>query len=240
MVRPGRREVIAHEGSITFTAADRRSPAQAVLPTGFAEVARSTSVATTKWKSGRFDKFQGRQAPVVILSMASSSGASSPRGAGFVFARNRLNVVISRAQHTAFLVLAIELTDVVPGTPTTLAELGAFLGVSRIGGPPAASPATPPKPFEARTKGRKSRGTGPVATARTWRRQTVPNRGKAEANTGVALTANDHDLGTRSSADLAMTEHALVPEARHEGRGGPTLDHRHPGGAYRSLAMAGS
>jgi len=60
--------------------------------------------------------------------------------------------------------------------------------------------------------------------------------GKAEANTGVALTANDHDLGTRSSADLAMTEHALVPEARHEGRGGPTLDHRHPGGAYRSQA----
>jgi hypothetical protein len=140
--------VIAHEGSITFTATDRRSLAQAVLPTGFAEVApRSTSVATTKWKSGRFDKFQGRQAPVVILSMASSSGASSPRGAGFVFARNRLNVAISRAQHTAFFVHAIELIDVVPGTPTTLAELGAFLGVSQIGRPPAASPATPPKPF---------------------------------------------------------------------------------------------
>jgi uncharacterized protein len=83
---------------------------------------------------GTVDKFQGQEGAVVIISMASSS-ASSGRGASFVLSRNRLNVALSRAQHTAYLVHAPQLTDVIPATTYGLAQLGAFLGTSRSGRP---------------------------------------------------------------------------------------------------------
>ena len=82
---------------------------------------------------GTVDKFQGREAPVVIVSMAASVANSSSRGAGFLLSRHRLNVAISRAQHTAFLLHAPQLTDFVPGSPAGLVRLGAFLGVSQAG-----------------------------------------------------------------------------------------------------------
>ncbi|HEY9733597.1 MAG TPA: TM0106 family RecB-like putative nuclease [Drouetiella sp.] len=50
------------------------------------------------------DKFQGREAPIVILSMCASDGGSSPRGMDFLFSMSRLNVAISRAQTIAFVV----------------------------------------------------------------------------------------------------------------------------------------
>ena len=53
---------------------------------------------------GTVDKFQGRQAPVVIISMASSDIDSSPRGAEFLFNKNRLNVAITRAKSLAIIV----------------------------------------------------------------------------------------------------------------------------------------
>jgi uncharacterized protein len=58
---------------------------------------------------GTVDKFQGREAPVVFFSMATSSGADLPRNLGFLFSRNRLNVAISRAQCLAVLVASPEL-----------------------------------------------------------------------------------------------------------------------------------
>ncbi len=50
------------------------------------------------------DKFQGREAPVVILSMCASDAGSSPRGMDFLFSMSRLNVAISRAKTIAFVV----------------------------------------------------------------------------------------------------------------------------------------
>ncbi|HET9242777.1 MAG TPA: TM0106 family RecB-like putative nuclease [Gaiella sp.] len=47
---------------------------------------------------GTVDKFQGQEAPVVIVSLASSSGEDAPRGLSFVFNANRINVATSRAQ----------------------------------------------------------------------------------------------------------------------------------------------
>ncbi len=82
---------------------------------------------------GTVDKFQGREAAVAIVSMAASAANSSSRGAGFLLSRHRLNVAISRAQHTAYLVHAPQLTDFVPGSPAGLQRLGAFLGVSQAG-----------------------------------------------------------------------------------------------------------
>ena len=57
------------------------------------------------------DKFQGQQAAVVFYSMASSSGDDVPRGRGFLFSRNRLNVAISRAQCLAVLVCSPRLLE---------------------------------------------------------------------------------------------------------------------------------
>jgi superfamily I DNA and/or RNA helicase len=50
------------------------------------------------------DKFQGQEAPVVIYSMAASSGNDCPRGIDFLFSRNRTNVAISRAKSLAIVV----------------------------------------------------------------------------------------------------------------------------------------
>jgi uncharacterized protein len=61
---------------------------------------------------GTVDKFQGREAPVVFYSMASSSGEDVPHGLEFLFSRNRLNVAISRAQCLAYLVCSPRLLEV--------------------------------------------------------------------------------------------------------------------------------
>ena len=55
-------------------------------------------------KIGTIDKFQGQEAPVVIISMAISDIAESPRGLDFVLDINRLNVAVSRAQALALTV----------------------------------------------------------------------------------------------------------------------------------------
>jgi predicted RecB family nuclease len=61
---------------------------------------------------GTVDKFQGQEAPVVLYSMASSSGEDIPRGLEFLLSRNRLNVAISRAQCLAYLVCSPRLLEV--------------------------------------------------------------------------------------------------------------------------------
>ena len=53
---------------------------------------------------GSVDKFQGQEAPIVILSMGSSDADSSPRGLSFLLNKNRLNVALSRAQSLAIVV----------------------------------------------------------------------------------------------------------------------------------------
>jgi superfamily I DNA and/or RNA helicase len=60
---------------------------------------------------GTVDKFQGQEAPVVIVSLASSSAQSAPRGLTFVFNRNRINVATSRAQCRVELVCSPTLLD---------------------------------------------------------------------------------------------------------------------------------
>jgi hypothetical protein len=60
---------------------------------------------------GTVDKFQGREAAVVLFSMTTSSSAHMPRNADFLFSKNRLNVAISRARCLAFLICTDELLD---------------------------------------------------------------------------------------------------------------------------------
>lgn len=84
----------------------------------------------TEVEVGTVDKFQGRQAPVVFISMTASSADDAPRGVSFLFNRNRLNVAVSRAKYTAVIVRSMVLTDYLPATPDRLVELGAFLSLS--------------------------------------------------------------------------------------------------------------
>jgi uncharacterized protein len=79
---------------------------------------------------GTVDKFQGRQAPVVFISMTASSIDDVPRGISFLLNRNRLNVAVSRAKYAAIIVRSPLLTDYLPSTPAGLIELGAFLALS--------------------------------------------------------------------------------------------------------------
>ena len=53
---------------------------------------------------GTVDKFQGQEAPVVIYSMTCSTAEDAPRGMGFLYSPNRLNVATSRAKCICILV----------------------------------------------------------------------------------------------------------------------------------------
>lgn len=55
-------------------------------------------------KVGSVDKFQGQEAPIVILSLCASAGEYGSRGLSFILDRNRMNVAISRAQTLATVV----------------------------------------------------------------------------------------------------------------------------------------
>lgn len=80
---------------------------------------------------GTVDKFQGREAPVVIVSMATSSGEDLPRGIDFLLSPNRINVAISRGQWSAYVVHSPALREVAPSSVDGLGSLGAFLGLIR-------------------------------------------------------------------------------------------------------------
>jgi uncharacterized protein len=53
---------------------------------------------------GTVDKFQGQEAPVLIVSMCASRGETAPRGLDFLLNPNRLNVALSRAQCLSIVV----------------------------------------------------------------------------------------------------------------------------------------
>lgn len=75
---------------------------------------------------GTVDRFQGRQAPVVIYSMASSSAADAPRGVSFLYDTHRLNVAVSRAKALAVIVASPELLRAPVRTPDQLRAVNAL------------------------------------------------------------------------------------------------------------------
>lgn len=86
---------------------------------------------------GTVDKFQGQEAPVVIVSMATSEGSEAPRGTEFLFNRNRLNVAISRAQCLAIMVCGENLLRVVAGNVEDLPRLDLVARVQATPPPPS-------------------------------------------------------------------------------------------------------
>ena len=78
------------------------------------------------FKIGTIDKFQGQEAPVVIISMAVSSIEESPRGLDFIFDINRLNVAVSRAQALAIIVANEGLEECKVNNLGQMAKVGLF------------------------------------------------------------------------------------------------------------------
>ena len=77
-------------------------------------------------KIGTIDKFQGQEAPVVIISMAVSDVEDSPRGLDFIFNKNRLNVAISRAMALAIVVSNKGLEDCSVSNLSQMEKVGFF------------------------------------------------------------------------------------------------------------------
>lgn len=88
---------------------------------------RLTDAGFAAARVGTVDKFQGQEAPVVIVSMTASAMDDVPRGIDFLLSRNRLNVAVSRGQWRAVIIRSEALTDFLPRSPAGLAELGAFI-----------------------------------------------------------------------------------------------------------------
>jgi uncharacterized protein len=61
---------------------------------------------------GTVDKFQGREAPIVFYSMATSTPEDAPRGMEFLYSLDRLNVAVSRARCISVIVASPRLFEV--------------------------------------------------------------------------------------------------------------------------------
>ena len=64
-----------------------------------------------KFRVGTVDKFQGQEAPVVIVSLAASNYEDAPRGIDFILNYNRMNVALSRAQCLSVVIGSPKLTN---------------------------------------------------------------------------------------------------------------------------------
>ncbi|HEX7061054.1 MAG TPA: TM0106 family RecB-like putative nuclease [Woeseiaceae bacterium] len=75
---------------------------------------------------GTVDKFQGQQAPVVIVSLTTSSPDEAPRGMSFLYSGNRLNVATSRAKALCLLAGSPKLFEPDCRTPEQMRLANAF------------------------------------------------------------------------------------------------------------------
>ena len=75
---------------------------------------------------GTVDKFQGREAPVAIYSMTTSTPDDAPRDPDFLYSGNRLNVALSRARGLAVLVASPALLRVACRSPEEMRLVNAF------------------------------------------------------------------------------------------------------------------
>jgi uncharacterized protein len=84
------------------------------------------AAALPEVRVGTVDKFQGQQAPVVIISLTTSSAEEAPRGMSFLYSANRLNVATSRAKGLCILVGNPKLFEPDCRTPEQMRLANAF------------------------------------------------------------------------------------------------------------------
>jgi uncharacterized protein len=80
---------------------------------------------------GTADRMAGREAAVVLISMATSAPADAPHGIDTLLSRHWLTTAISRALWTALIVHSPLLTEYLPDTPDRLDDLAAFLQLTQ-------------------------------------------------------------------------------------------------------------
>lgn len=81
---------------------------------------------------GTVDKFQGRERPVAIYSLATSSHADAPRGMEFLYSSNRLNVATSRARCVSIVVASPDLFAPDAKAPRQMKLANAFCRFSEL------------------------------------------------------------------------------------------------------------
>ena len=85
---------------------------------------------------GTVDKFQGQEAPISLYSLTTSSPELAPRGMGFLYSRNRLNVATSRARCVAVVVASPDLLRVRARTPEQMRLANAFCRFAELAAAP--------------------------------------------------------------------------------------------------------
>ena len=75
---------------------------------------------------GTVDKFQGREAPVAVYSMTTSSPDDAPRDLEFLYSGNRLNVAVSRARGLAVVLANPDLLNVACHSPEQMRLVNAL------------------------------------------------------------------------------------------------------------------
>ncbi len=91
-----------------------------------AQVQRLKDKLSKKIEIGTVDKFQGREAPVVIYSVTTSSPEEAPRGMGFLYSQSRLNVASSRAQCSFIMVANREIFEASCKSPAQMKLANAY------------------------------------------------------------------------------------------------------------------
>ena len=174
-----RREPV--DAGSTATAGSTRSRYEDVLVVApyNAQVGAIAALLPPEARVGTVDKFQGQEAPISIYSMTSSSPEDAPRGMGFLYSRNRLNVATSRARCVAVVVAEPALLRVRARTPEQMRLANALCQFAEM----AAAP----------LRGRVSRGRS--AARRSCRRR-PDERGRA-SQAHRAAPRCDSDSGLR-------------------------------------------
>lgn len=90
---------VTKDGSIA-----RLEPSDVMIVAPYNAQVNDLRAALPGRRVGTVDKYQGLQAPVVIVSLTASSADDVPRGLDFLYSTNRLNVAVSRAQSLCIVV----------------------------------------------------------------------------------------------------------------------------------------
>lgn len=99
------------------------------------QVHRLKSALGRDAKVGTVDRFQGQQAPVVIVSLSASDAECAPRGIEFLLDRNRINVAVSRAQSLAIVVGSPKLTQTACSTIGQMERVNVLCRLAAEGAP---------------------------------------------------------------------------------------------------------
>ena len=92
------------------------------------------SILPDNAKVGTVDKFQGQEAPIVLISMVTSSAEDLPRNIEFLYSKNRLNVAVSRAQCLAVVVANPKLLEIPCGTVEQMKLVNTFCWLDEYAG----------------------------------------------------------------------------------------------------------